>query len=75
MLDFEYEHPRVIKKHELASLYGCSRKTLMKRINRFEHLVAELEKTGCDKFAKTFSPKEMWMICEVIGYPHRKKKT
>ncbi|MDL2289864.1 DUF4248 domain-containing protein [Paludibacteraceae bacterium OttesenSCG-928-F17] len=72
--DYEYEHPRAIKKHELAKMYGCSRKTLMKRINRFDHLVSQLEKTGCDKFTKIFTPKEMEMICEVIGYPYKKRK-
>ena len=55
---------------ELSAKLGYKHlKTFWRRVNSLQVLKTELNKSGYKKGQKEFTPKQMKLICDRIGYP------
>jgi len=55
---------------ELSAKLGYKHlKTFWRRVNSLQVLKSELAKSGYKKGQKEFTPKQMKLICDRIGYP------
>ena len=59
--------PKSLNKHQMASNYGVTTKTLRNWINGNSELMKELTKTGYNKFTKVLTVHQVKLITHYLG--------